>query len=110
MSAAVNILNAGVNESTVSYNASAIAALDSGERANVFTEVSVTPTIKTIGLQPNTPNKSFIEIRKTADFSNDTAGAVISGSFHNRLYPASTTMSQKSQEQGGNEVVQDKDI
>ncbi len=73
MSAAVNILNAGVNESTVSYNASAIAALDSGERANVFTEVSVTPTIKTTGLS-TVANKSFIEIRKTATFSSDIAG------------------------------------
>ena len=95
MSAAVNILNAGVNESTVSYNASAIAALDSGERANVFTEVSVTPTIKTTGLS-TVANKSFIEIRKTAMFSSDTAGTAIGGSFHNRLYPASSTISQRA--------------
>ena len=48
--AAVNILNAGVSESGITYDAAAIATLDSGERANVFTDVSVTPTIKTTGL------------------------------------------------------------
>jgi len=96
MTFAANILNAGINESTVSYNASAISTLDSGERANVFTEVSVTPTIKTTGLLANTPNKSFIEIRKTATFSTDTAGVQISNSFHNRLYPASTTLNARA--------------
>ena len=93
--AAVNILNAGVSESGITYDAAAIADLDSGERANVFTEVSVTPTIKTTGLS-TVVNKSFIEIRKTATFSSDTAGTAISNSFHNRLYPASSTISQRA--------------
>ena len=93
--AAINILNTGINESGITYDAAAIADLDSGERANVFTNVSVTPTIKTTGLS-TVANKSFIEIRKTATFSSDTAGAAISGSFHNRLYPASTTISQRA--------------
>ena len=45
--AAVNILNAGVDESGITYDAAAIADLDSAdERANVFTEVSVTPQSK----------------------------------------------------------------
>jgi len=95
MTVAVNILNTGVNESTVSYNASAIANLDVSERANVFTDVSVTPTIKTDGLLV-AANKSFIEIRKTATFSTDTAGTALTGSFHNRLYPSSTTISQRA--------------
>ena len=93
--AAINILNTGISESDITYDAAAIADLDAGERANVFTEVSVTPTIKTTGLS-TVVNKSFIEIRKTATFSTDTAGAAISGSFHNRLYPASTSISQRA--------------
>ena len=94
--AAVNILNAGVNESGITYDAAAIADLDSAdERANVFTEVSVTPTIKTTGLS-TVANKSFIEIRKTATFSSDTAGTAIGGSFHNRLYPASNTLAARA--------------
>ena len=93
--AAVNILNAGINESTVTYDANEIASLDLTERLNVFTSVSVTPTIKTEGLL-TVANKSFIEIRKTATFSTDTAGAAISGSFHNRLYPASTDLDARA--------------
>ena len=94
--AAVNILNAGINESTVTYDANAIASLDTTtERQNVFTSVSVTPTIKTTGLS-NEANKSFIEIRKTATFSSDTAGTAIGGSFHNRLYPASTDLDARA--------------
>ena len=95
-----NLINAGINENTgdggsaITLNASELANLSISERALVFTKVSVTPTIRNNGFLTN--SKSFIEIRKKATLASDIAGAAIGGSFHNRLYPSSATISVRA--------------
>tara|TARA_R100001509_G_scaffold97818_2_gene57028 strand:+ start:1434 stop:7745 length:6312 start_codon:yes stop_codon:yes gene_type:complete len=93
---AINLVNAGVSESSISYDYNAINdGLSVSERADVFTEVSVNPVLKSENLTVGA-NKSFIEIRKTATFANDIPGAEINNSFHNRVYPLSATLNARA--------------